>query len=332
MKRIITFVSILLFMGIQFSLADEYENDFAPLAVLADAASDAARAIDDMEEAFAEAQREDREAEEVSDDTELAAQDAEDADAGLVAQDAEEADAELAAQDAEEADAELAAQDAEDAVQEDKAVEIPRSIRNNRYYLESIRLAKLAQNSYEEGDYDASSEYAAEAVRYAQLSDEFVELQLKIKEANDAIAAAAQRINWASSVGAADRYPEEYGEAQAYYNASLAARREQEWDAAIEAANNVVNILAYLEAPEDGVLPAQYTVRTWLSTRDCLWNIAGRSWAYGDPFKWRMLYDANKSKMPNPANPDLIEPGMVLDIPSINDEARNGMWDPGKNY
>ena len=212
------------------------------------------------------------------------------------------------------------------------AVEIPQNIRNNRYYLESIRLTKLAQNAYDEGDYDTSNEYAAEAVRYAQLSDEFVETQLKIKETNDAIAAARQRLEWASSSGIAGKYPAEYEEAQGFFTASIAARNDEEWDDAIEAANNVINILAYVESPGGKALPARYTVRTWASTKDCLWNIAGRSWAYGDPFKWKLIYDANKDKLPEANNPDLIEPGMVLDIPSIKGEARQGMWEAGKTY
>ena len=213
-----------------------------------------------------------------------------------------------------------------------EGVEIPQNIRNNRYYLESIRLTKLAQNSYNEGDYDTSRDYASEAVRYAQLSDDFVELQLKIKETNDTIAIARQRMDWASSSGADKQYPAEYAEAQGFYQASLAARNAEQWDSAIEAANNVINILAYIEAPGGGALPSRYTVRSWAVSKDCLWNIAGRSWAYGDPFKWKLIYDANKDKMPEANNPDLIHPGMILDIPSIKGESRKGMWEAGKSY
>jgi Skp family chaperone for outer membrane proteins len=207
----------------------------------------------------------------------------------------------------------------------DAEQEIPHGIRNNQYYLESLRLAKLAQDTYEYGDYDTSAEFASEAIRYAQLSDEYVALQLKIKETNDAIAAAKQRLDWAASSGAAKQFPAEYSEAGGYYNTSLSARSGEEWDAAIESANKVIEILAYVQAPGTG-LPAQYTVRPWALSRDCLWNIAGRSWAYGDPYQWRVLYNANKSKLPDPNNPDLIEPGMVLDIPSLNGESRQGMW------
>ena len=213
-----------------------------------------------------------------------------------------------------------------------EAVEIPQNIRNNRFYLESIRLTKLAKTSYDEGDYGASEEYAAEAVRYAQLSDEYVALQLKIKETNDSIATAKQRIDWVSSSGAAELFPAEFAEASGFYQVALDARRTEEWDIAIDAANNVINALAYIEGPDDNALPAFYTVRTWASVRDCLWNIAGQSWAYGDPFKWKLIYEANKDKMPEAGNPDLIHPGMVLDIPSARGEARKGMWDAGKKY
>jgi nucleoid-associated protein YgaU len=79
-------------------------------------------------------------------------------------------------------------------------------------------------------------------------------------------------------------------------------------------------------------LPAQYTVRSWSVYRDCFWNIAGRPWVYGDSRKWRILYDANRTKLPEPGNPDLILPGMILDIPSIQGETRRGMWNEKTEY
>jgi hypothetical protein len=240
------------------------------------------------------------------------------------------------------------------AVETDAPVVIPESIRNNQYYRESLRLTNLAKLSYNEGDYDASTDYAAEAVRYAQLSDEYVALRLKMKEANDAIAAAKTRLDWASSVNASRRYPREFGEAANYYEASLNLRRAEDWDGAITAARRVIDALASVrpeeapverpapvverprepvpQGPEPVLLPAQYTVRPWSAYRDCLWNIAGRPWVYGDPNQWRLLYNANRSKMPDPDNPDLIEPGMVLDIPSIGGEERQGLWEEGKAY
>ena len=218
--------------------------------------------------------------------------------------------------------------------------EVPASIRNNKYFIESVRLTNLAQQAYDDGDYDASSQYSRDAVRYAQLSDEYVRLQLKIKEADDAIAAARKRLDYATSVNAATRYPFEYSQAQTYYTDARTLRAAESWDPAIASANQVLVALSGVggeqraEQRRDGSaqLPAQYTVRLWINYKDCLWNIAGRSWVYNDPWKWRLLYDANKSKMPKPDNPDLIEPGMVLDIPSIKGETRQGMWDGSKTY
>ena len=220
--------------------------------------------------------------------------------------------------------------------------EIPGSIRNNRYFLESIRLANLAEKAYEEGDYDASARYSEEAVRYAELSDEFVRLQLKIKETDDAIAAARKRLDYAASVNAATRFSYEYGQAQGAYTEARTYRAAEKWDEAITAAYRVMAALAYISGDDqppaqvqqggDVALPSQYTVRSWNLSRDCLWNIAGRSWVYNDPWKWKILYDANKGRMPDANNPDLINPGMILDIPNIRGEARQGMWDANKTY
>lgn len=214
--------------------------------------------------------------------------------------------------------------------------DVPVSIRNNRYFVESLRLANLAQLAYDEGDYDASSQYSEEAIRYAGLSDDYVRLRLKIRETDNAIAAARSRLDYADLLNAAVRYPVEYGLAQTAYGEARSFRLVESWDDAIAAANRVLAALAYIEEEEadgsDGALPSQYTVRTWSEFRDCLWNIAGRSWVYNDPFKWKVLYEANRSKMPEDGNPDLIHPGMILDIPSLNAESRRGMWDADTDY
>jgi hypothetical protein len=86
------------------------------------------------------------------------------------------------------------------------------------------------------------------------------------------------------------------------------------------------------EINKDIPLPAKYVVRPWDTFGDCFWNIAARSWVYGDGHFWTVLYRANKANLPDPNNPDWIEPGMVLNIPSIHGEKREGMWDSGVPY
>jgi tetratricopeptide (TPR) repeat protein len=217
----------------------------------------------------------------------------------------------------------------------DSDADISTHIRNNQYFLESVRLTELASELYAEGDYDASYDFSEEAIRYANLSDEYISLQLKIRECDDAIAAARRSLDLAVSMNAAAKYPSEYGRAQASFNAARDFRAAERWDDAIAAANLAHAVLAVVTGetvPAQGGLPAQYMVRAWSLTRDCLWNIAGRSYVYNDPWQWKTLFEANKARMPDPNNPDLIQQGMILNIPSIGGEERQGIWDAAATY
>jgi tetratricopeptide (TPR) repeat protein len=213
--------------------------------------------------------------------------------------------------------------------------DVPMVIRNNSYYTESLRLNNQARLAYDEGDYDASIKYSEEAIRYTNLSDEYIKMRLKMWEADRVIFAAGKRLDYISSMNLDSEFPDEYMQAQNYYSEARSLRAEEKWDEAIEAAYMVLQILALIDGvfPSEFVfLPSQYIVRTWGSVKDCLWNIAGRPWVYNDPYKWKVLYDANKAKMPESENPDLIVPGMILDIPSIRGEKRQGTWDSNKDY
>ena len=198
------------------------------------------------------------------------------------------------------------------------------SLHNNEFLLESVRLTRLAEETFDYGDYDASASFAAEAIRYAEQSNEYVAVHL--------IAEARRLLDWADSNAIAARYPYAYNEGRGYYDASLVALSEEEYIVSIHEASSAIEILTALESDRVAPLPRQYTVRTWAVERDCLWNIAGYPWVYNDPWKWTELYDANLSRMPEPGNPDLIHPGMILDIPSIRGEIRQGMWDSSRIY
>ncbi|MCX7787669.1 MAG: hypothetical protein N2442_08215 [Spirochaetes bacterium] len=82
--------------------------------------------------------------------------------------------------------------------------------------------------------------------------------------------------------------------------------------------------------PAIPTLPEFYTVRLIPDRRDCFWRIAEYDFVYGDPWKWKILYEANKQLLPDPNNPDLILPGTRLRIPSIKGETRSGEWQGGK--
>jgi nucleoid-associated protein YgaU len=200
----------------------------------------------------------------------------------------------------------------------------------NEYLAESRRLAALADEAFAEGDYDTSAKYADEAALLAKQSDVFV-----------AIAKAKRYIDQAVSSGVSVQYSPEYREAESWYDQSLSARDDGEWDIAFASANMVVELLEGLDASagaapsrvsSPNALPATYTVRPWSVSKDCFWNIAGFPWVYGNPRQWRVLYNANKSKLENPNNPNVLEPGTVLDIPSIKGELREGAWESGRSY
>jgi nucleoid-associated protein YgaU len=192
------------------------------------------------------------------------------------------------------------------------------SLADNQYLIENARLLKLAGDNYTQGKYDDAINYAQESIKYALLSDEYV-------SAMDAIEAAQARMDWAKTTGVQRRYAQIYEQAEAAFAETLDAQSREVWGEAKEAALRVISILSELPDTPTPVLAAQYRVRNWNPRRDCLWNIAARPEVYGDPFQWRRIYNANKSKLPNPDNPNLILSGTVLDIPSIRGEVRSGI-------
>jgi len=194
---------------------------------------------------------------------------------------------------------------------------------DNQYMLENRRLIGLAENAYADGKYDDAVKYAQEANKYAQMSDEYIASQMKMKDALDAIAAAQARLDKVKNTNAHLKFAAIYEKAEQAFKKAQGHRSKEEWDPAKDSALAVISILS--EIPDAPVLPAQYRVKTWNSTRDCLWNIAGKKEIYGDPWKWRVIYNANRNKFPNPGNPNIIEPGTLLDIPSLKGEYRVGI-------
>ena len=108
------------------------------------------------------------------------------------------------------------------------------------------------------------------------------------------------------------------------------AYKAEDYTTAVAYAKQVVESLADIK--EITPLPQYYVVRPWAETKDCYWNISGRPYVYNNPLLWENLYQANKSNMPNPNDPNLIMPGMKMEIPSITGEYREGVYSPAKKY
>lgn len=201
---------------------------------------------------------------------------------------------------------------------------------NNEFQRKSRSYSVLAQNAYDEGDYDAAVEYAREAEEYARLSAEFIEKMLARANAEQKLLKARTRLAWAKEHNADRYFPDAVKEASGYIGQAETNFTDENYPAAGADADKALAVLANVR--EIVPLPALYVVETWDATRDCLWNIAKNPAIYGDPFMWEKLYEANRQKLKRPANPHLILPGMSVVIPSIRGEYREGIYDPSVEY
>ena len=133
---------------------------------------------------------------------------------------------------------------------------------------------------------------------------------------------------WSSDLD--KRYPSEYAAAAALLDTARSAFAKEDYDLARISANEVLNRLAGIQ--DTLPLPAIFVVRELPKNTDCFWRIAALPAIYNDPFQWPLLYEANKNKLPNPKNPDLVRPDTILTIPSLRGEFREGTWTADGRY
>ena len=204
------------------------------------------------------------------------------------------------------------------------------SYKNNTYQKLANEYTKKAEAALDAGEYALSEEYAAKAAENAELSKAYIDKMLAQGNAEKAIAQAKKKLEWAKSVNADKTFPTAYSAAEeAFANANTSYEKE-----------DYLSALQYAQAVNDALdgvrevtpLPQFYVVRPWAETKDCYWNISGRKYVYNNPLLWENLYNANKSKMPRPNDPNLILPGMKMEIPSISGELREGTYNPNKDY
>jgi len=221
------------------------------------------------------------------------------------------------------------------------------SLTDNPDYQKSLELSAQAKQAFDGGDYDAATGYANQAKEFAALSDQYVDKMLAKAQADKELAKAKDKMAWADSVNAKSLYPDQYGTAAGQYADAQSAYGSEDYPKAADDARATVATLdeiaaaiakakadadaAALAAKKDA-WPAVYVVRLIPARRDCLWRIAEYPFIYNNPFKWTVIYEANKKSFRDPGNPNLIFPGQKLQIPAIKGEARDGTYDPAKDY
>ncbi|MDR1149871.1 MAG: hypothetical protein LBK66_14705 [Spirochaetaceae bacterium] len=201
--------------------------------------------------------------------------------------------------------------------------------------------AELAAARKQTADADAARKKAEADAAAAQKRASDTELAAARKQAADADAARkkAEADTAAAQKQAADA---ENARKKAEADAAIAQKQAADADAARQKAEADAEdmrksiAVGFYNQPQsaqsaefsegiDKILPKYYTVGA--RPPDCFWEIA--KLVYGDPYLWPVLYNANRSKLPDPSNPNLLDVGIVLEIPSINGERREGSYNGG---
>jgi len=223
------------------------------------------------------------------------------------------------------------------------------SLLDNEYYKMALVLKEQSDAALAAGDYDGAASLAAEAEENFAKSDAYVQENLGRYRANGWLQRANEQLAQAKGSGAEKRAKDLYDEAAEDVAMATAAYDGESWDDSVEFSKRAIETLVSIPGEEPVVitvaepvvepaepgtpeLPATYTVRLIPERRDCLWRIAEYPFVYNDPWKWKVLYEANRDILVDPNNPNLIEPGQVLAIPSIAGETRDGEWDPSLEY
>ncbi|MCR5290013.1 MAG: hypothetical protein K6E51_08500 [Treponema sp.] len=201
---------------------------------------------------------------------------------------------------------------------------------NNTYQKLADEYERKARSAFNAGLYDDAVEYSKKAAENAALSEAYIQKMMARGDAETQLKLAQEKMKWAQEIRADRNFPMAFSSAAAALANAESAFGNEDYVAAQEYANQVLAAL-------DGVreitpLPQFYVVRPWADTKDCYWNISGRPYIYNNPLLWENLYQKNKDGMPKPEDPNLILPGMKMEIPSLTGEFREGTYNPSKKY
>ncbi len=207
------------------------------------------------------------------------------------------------------------------------------SLKDNQYYRKMVELKRQSDIAFENGEYIEARRLAEEAQTYKARSDEWIETQLAAYRARSALVRVNDRLTDAARVKAEIHFPEKYSEGKRLYSEAYKQfHTGKDYVLSLETSTKALEALKgikYVAKKVKSKNPAFYIVRLLPGNTDCFWNIAGYDFIYKDPLQWEKIYKANKDKLHQKSNPDLIHPGTVLEIPAIDGEVRSGTWDNG---
>ena len=235
------------------------------------------------------------------------------------------------------------------------------ALKDNPDYRQARELQRLSEQALEAGEYDQAATYARESKLYAAKAEAYAARLVLAYKANGWRQYARDKVADARAQGAERTFAEGFARASEEYRMAEGTYDAEEYEASISHSRQAVAELADFHpvttvaaaeppaaeptdadtaasedweepAVEPPVYPQYYRVRLVPADRDTLNKIAGYPFVYNDRYQWRVLYEANKSKLRRPNNPHLIHPDTLLLIPSLNGEKREGIYDPQKEY
>ncbi|MGL4982743.1 MAG: LysM peptidoglycan-binding domain-containing protein [Treponemataceae bacterium] len=200
----------------------------------------------------------------------------------------------------------------------------------NMYQNLAYEFMQKADVAFGSGDYDLALEYTLEAEKNADLSYAYINSVALKYHAAEKIKIAQDEYKRVESIKAEENFPTTYELAFQALIDGESAFVVKNYENANNQAEQAIELFASIR--DITPLPEYYIVRPWAESYDCYWNISSRPYVYNNPTLWENLYQANKSSMKQPSNPNLIMPGMKMKIPSINGEHREGTFDKQNKY
>lgn len=215
------------------------------------------------------------------------------------------------------------------------------NFRDNDFQKAGAAFEKQANEALEAGDYTLASELAGKASEQYKLSREYVSQRALVFRAANMLTLAKDAVSGAERSSRAKEYAAEITRAKVLLAEAQSLYSAQKWEESIAKSEETIALIKTIPAPQKVVatvssgktpLPKFYVVGPWDKTLDCYWNISKKPEVYNNPLLWSKLYEANKGRMRNPDNPNLIYPGMEIEIPPLKGEKREGTYQEGLVY